>query len=134
MTEPINNTNPGKAKIVLAEDDQFISRAYTDGLRRAGYEVVTAMDGNAAIAIIKAEKPDIILLDIIMPEKNGFEVIEEIKKDPELSAIPIIVLSNLGQDTDIQKGRDLGANDYFIKSNLSMAEVVAKVEQHLPKQ
>jgi DNA-binding response OmpR family regulator len=116
-----------KIKIVLAEDDKFISLAYKDGLTRAGFDVVNATDGAEAIKKIKAEKPDIILLDIIMPEKNGFEVLEEIKKDPATKGIPAIILSNLGQDSDIKRGKDLGADDYFVKANLSMAEVVEKV-------
>lgn len=123
--------NDKKIKIVLAEDDRFISIAYKDGLTRAGFEVIHAADGSEAIKKIKSEKPDIILLDIIMPEKNGFEVLEEIKKDAEVKDIPVIILSNLGQDSDIKKGKELGAVDYFVKSNLSMAEVVEKVTDHI---
>ena len=131
---PDNNPEENqKIKIVLAEDDKFISRAYQDGLQRAGFTITTAYDGNEAVAKIKEVKPDLILLDIIMPEKNGFEVIEEIKQDAALSAIPIIILSNLGQDSDIQKGRALGANDYLIKSNLSMSEVIEKIKMYLKK-
>jgi DNA-binding response OmpR family regulator len=130
MTE--KNNNEKKIKIVLAEDDKFISRAYFDGLSRAGFDVIQAYDGNAALVKIKEAKPDIVLLDVIMPEKNGFEVLEELKKDDELKRIPVIVLSNLGQETDIQKGRELGANDYMIKANYSMTEVIEKIKKLLP--
>lgn len=118
-------------KILLAEDDTFISRAYGDGFTRAGFDVVLAHDGVEALSKIRSEKPDIILLDIIMPDKNGFEVLEEIKKDKGFSNIPVIVLSNLGQQSDIEQGKKLGAVDYLIKSNTSMKEVVEKVRSHL---
>jgi len=116
-----------KIKIVLAEDDRFISIAYVDCLTCAGFEVIYVTDGSEAIKKIKSEKPDIILLDSIMPGKNGFEVLEEIKKDPEVKNIPVIILSNLGQDSDVQKCKELGAVDCFIKSKLSMDSVAGKI-------
>ena len=124
-------TNNKKNKVLLAEDDKFISRAYQDGLGRAGFEVISALDGEEALEKIKKTIPDIILLDVIMPEKNGFEVLEEIKADNKLKKIPVIILSNLGQDTDIQKGRELGAVDYLIKSNFSIGEVVEKIKKYV---
>jgi DNA-binding response OmpR family regulator len=129
----MENSNEKKIKVLLAEDDKFISRAYFDGLSRAGYEVTLASDGNQALEKINSFKPDIVLLDVIMPDKNGFEVLEEIKKNPELKNLPVIILSNLGQDTDIQKGRELGASDYLIKSNSSLDQVSAKINQYVKK-
>ncbi len=120
-------------KILLAEDDKFISRAYTDGLTRKGFAVSLAMDGNRALEILQKETPDIILLDIIMPEKNGFEVLEEIKKQDRLKKIPVIILSNLGQDVDIQKGLAMGAVDYMVKANFSIIEVVKKINDYVAK-
>ena len=127
----MNNKKNKQIKILLAEDDKFISKAYQDGLGRAGFEVIAAYDGNEALNKIKSKKPNIILLDLIMPEKNGFEVLEEIKTDNDLKNIPIIILSNLGQASDIQKGRDLGANDYLIKSNFSIKEVIEKMKEYV---
>ncbi|MCK5510121.1 response regulator [Candidatus Parcubacteria bacterium] len=127
----MDNKKNKKIKILLAEDDKFISKAYQDGLGRAGFEVIAAYDGNEALNKIKSKKPNIILLDLIMPEKNGFEVLEEIKTDNDLKNIPIIILSNLGQASDIQKGRDLGANDYLIKSNFSIKEVIEKMKEYV---
>jgi len=118
-------------KVLLAEDDQFISRAYKDGLERAGFEIVTALDGLIAVEKAKTEKPDIVLLDLMMPEKNGFEVLEEIKKEESSKNIPVIILSNLGQDSDIKKGKELGAIDYLIKSNVPMKDVIEKVKFYL---
>jgi len=124
MTE---NKTDKKIKIVLVEDDKFISLAYKDGLTRAGFNVIHAADGIEGIEKIMAEKPDLVLLDIIMPGKNGFEVMEEIKKHPETKEIPVIFLSNLSQDADIKKGKKMGAVDYWVKSNLSLAEMVEKI-------
>ncbi len=116
-----------KKKILLAEDDNFISTAYKDGLTRAGFEVVTAVDGDITLEKLKGDKPDLLLLDIIMPGKNGFDVLEAMKKEPTLTKIPVIILSNLGQDSDIKKGKELGVEDYLIKSDHSMKEVIEKV-------
>jgi DNA-binding response OmpR family regulator len=120
-----------KKKILLAEDDKFISLAYRDGFKKAGFEVLYASDGQEAINLAQNSQPDIILLDIIMPVKNGFEALEEIRKISSLKDVPILVLSNLGQETDIQKAKSLGADDYLIKSNYSLAEVVKFIEKHL---
>lgn len=122
-----------KKLVLIAEDDRYISMAYRDGLIRAGFDVVTAMDGAETITKIKSNKPkpDLILLDLILPTKNGFEVLKEIKKDTEINNIPVIILSNLGQDTDIVKGKEFGAVDYLVKSDYSMKEVIEKVKFHL---
>lgn len=120
-----------KKKILLAEDDKFISIAYRDGLSKAGFEVVYASDGAEALALARSGSPDLILLDLIMPVKNGFETLEEIQKDEKLSQIPVIVLSNLGQETDIAKAKDLGANDYLIKSNYSLSEVIKIISKYI---
>ena len=108
-----------KYKVLLAEDDKFISLAYKDGLTRAGYSVIYAENGKKALDLTKKEKPDIIMLDIIMPEMNGFEVLEALKKEKTTKKIPVVILSNLGQESDIKKGQELGATDYMIKSNYS---------------
>lgn len=120
-------------KILLAEDDQFISRAYKDGLERVGFEIIIALEGFTAIEKVKTEKPDIVLLDLMMPEKNGFEVLEEIRAGESSKDTPVIILSNLGQASDVEKGKELGATDYLIKSNFSMKEVIEKVKFHLEK-
>ncbi len=127
------NTFSTKPKILLAEDDKYISRAYKDGLERAGFKVIIAFDGEEAMQKIKAEKPDLVLLDLVMPVKNGFEVLEELRIDGELSEIPVVILSNLGQESDIKKGKELGAVDYLIKANFSMKEVIEKVKEHLAR-
>lgn len=130
----INNSKQSfKGKIILAEDDKFIARAYLDGLKRAGYTVIPSFDGQDTLEKIRQEQPDIVLLDIIMPKKNGFEVLEELKEDDKLKQIPVVILSNLGQETDVQQGMKSGAIDYLIKSDCSMDEVIEKVESVLSK-
>lgn len=119
-------------KILLIEDDEFIGRAYKDGLTRAGFDVSWASDGQEGLEQIKALKPDLVLLDLVMPVKNGFEVLEELKAQPNLK-VPVIILSNLGQDSDVKKAKVLGAQDYLIKTNVSMKEIIDKVEKYLTK-
>ncbi|HMB65358.1 MAG TPA: response regulator [Patescibacteria group bacterium] len=120
-----------KQKILIAEDDKFISRAYGNGLQQAGFEVLIATDGVKAKEMIKKKKPDLILLDLIMPEKDGFDVLKEIKKDSKLKKIPVLILSNLGQDPDIEKGKELGAVDYLVKTDYSMSKVIDKIKSCL---
>jgi len=120
-----------KSKIVLVEDDKYIARAYKAGLERAGFEMFMATDGAEGLEKIKSEKPDLVLLDLIMPVKNGFEVLEELKMNDELKNIPVVILSNLGQDSDVARGKALGAVDYLIKTDWSMQEVVEKVKEHI---
>ncbi len=111
------------------EDDKFISQTYSEKLNRAGFKVSNAYDGIEAMEKIKSKLPDLIILDIILPEKNGFKVLEEIKNNPEFKGIPVIILSNLGREIDIHTGMDLGADDFLIKSNFSVDEVIKKIKK-----
>jgi two-component system, OmpR family, alkaline phosphatase synthesis response regulator PhoP len=122
-----------KKKIILAEDDRFISKAYSAGLQSQGFNVITSYDGIEAVEAIKKNEPDLILLDLIMPSKNGFEVLEELKLDNSLKKTPVLVLSNLGQESDVEKAKALGAVDYLVKSNFSMDDVIEKVKFYLAK-
>ncbi len=117
-----------KKKILLAEDDEYISLAYSDGISRAGFDVVVASDGEEAMEKIRSGKPDLILLDLIMPVKDGFSVLRDLKEDSELSKIPVIILSNLGQDSEIKEGKALGAVDYLVIANVSMNEVICRIQ------
>ena len=120
-------------KILLAEDDKFLSRAYKEALEQAEFEVLTAFNGEEALIKMRAEKPDLVLLDLIMPVKNGFEVLGETAIDPVLRDIPIIILSNLSQETDVERGKALGAVDYLVKADFSLQAVVAKIKEHLAR-
>ncbi|MBI4599170.1 response regulator [Candidatus Uhrbacteria bacterium] len=118
-------------RILVVEDDDFILRAYTAGLEHAGYEVMTVTNGEDGLKQMRAWHPDLVLLDLIMPIKDGFETLEEKHKDPALKKIPTLILSNLGQDDDIARGLALGAKEYFIKANYSLPDVVKKIQDTL---
>jgi DNA-binding response OmpR family regulator len=120
-----------KTKILLIEDDKFICDAYKDGLEAADFEVILAYDGIEGMEKIKSEKPDLILLDLILPKKHGFKLLEEIKKDEKFKNIPVVILSNVDEEADVKKGIEMGAVDYLIKANFSIKEVIEKVKSHL---
>ena len=120
-------------KVLLVEDDLFLSKILSSKFKKEGFLVELAMDGEEGLKKVKSFAPDIILLDLIMPKKNGFEVLEEIKLNDKTKNIPVIILSNLGQNSDVSKGKELGAVDYLVKANFSLKEVVAKVREHLAK-
>lgn len=120
-------------KILMIEDDIFLRKIYRDKLTRAGFEFVEAINGEEGVNKALSEKPDLVLLDLILPRKNGFDVLMEIRKSREVKKIPVIILSNLGQESDIKRGMSLGANDYFVKANVTLAEVVERVKEWLMK-
>jgi len=120
-------------KILLVEDDPFLSEMYTTKLTADGFEVELASDGKEALKKISATKPDLVLLDIVLPKMDGFEVLETMKKDPAMSQIIVIALTNLGQKEEVEKGLALGADDYIIKAHYTPSEVVNKVRQILTK-
>jgi DNA-binding response OmpR family regulator len=122
------------AKIVVAEDDQLISSTLCDALKAAGHEAMPALDGEAAVALIKQEKPQLALLDIMMPKLDGVGVVWELKQDPETSGIPVIVLTNMSDADTISKIIAAGATDYLLKSDQSMDAVVKKVNEVLNRQ
>ena len=115
-------------KILLVEDDKFLANLLKLKLEKQGFEVTQAFDGEEALKKLASFLPDLMLLDIILPKKNGFELMEDINKDPKLSKIPVIITSNLAQEEDISKGRNLGAIDYFVKSRSTIDELVEKIK------
>jgi DNA-binding response OmpR family regulator len=120
-----------KTSVVIVEDEKMLADMYSTKFAMEGFEAQKANDGQAGFDLVKQVKPQVVLLDIIMPKLDGFAVLKMIKSDPELQAIPVILLTNLGQDEDIKKGKELGAADYFVKANHTPAEVVQKVKQVL---
>lgn len=114
-------------KILIAEDDKFLSNAYRVKLTKEGFDISMAQDGIEVFEKLKDFKPDVILLDLIMPRKDGFTVLEELAKSEEYNKIPVIVASNLGQKEDIDRSFSLGAKDYIIKSEMSLEELVNKI-------
>ncbi|MFA6391818.1 MAG: response regulator [Patescibacteria group bacterium] len=122
-----------KQKILLIEDDKMLLEMYTAKFTREGFEIETAENGSDGLKAARNAKPDMILLDIIMPKLDGFATLKEIRKDENIKDVPVILLTNLGQDQDIQKGKDLGADDYFVKANHTPTEIVEKVQDLLKK-
>ncbi|MDO8561701.1 MAG: response regulator [bacterium] len=120
-------------KILIVEDDDFLSGLVTRKLVAAGFTVSSASDGEEAMRKIKEEKPGLILLDEILPGINGFEILTHIKKDPATATIPVIMLTNMGQKEEIDRGLALGASEYLIKAYLSPDEIVKKVKTYIPE-
>jgi PleD family two-component response regulator len=119
-----------KKKILLADDDVYISRAYTFALTKAGFEVINAANGDEVLEKAKSNPPSLILLDQMMPVKNGFETLEILKSDETLKHIPVIFFSNLEQESDVEKAKQLGVVDYVVKSEITMKDVVEKVKKY----
>jgi len=117
-----------KKKILIIEDDQSLQSALVEIIQQEGFETESAFDGEEGLAKARSFGPDLILLDIILPKKDGFEVLLEIKKDEATKNIPVLVLTNLEEVNNIQKALDLGANSYLVKSDFSLKEVVEKVK------
>lgn len=117
-----------KRKILLVEDDEFLAELYATKLNLEGYEVFLAIDGKKGARLVKEKLPDLILLDIMLPKMDGFEVLREIKKNPATASIPVILLTNLSQKDEVKKGLNLGAQDYLIKAHFMPSEVVNKIK------
>ena len=121
-------------KILLAEDEELLIDVLNRKLTQEGYEVKIAKNGKEALEILKSgEDFDLILLDIIMPEMGGFEVMEEIQKDENLKKIPVIVISNSGQPVELTRAKNLGAKDWIIKTEFDPQEVIEKVKKYIIK-
>ncbi|MBI2609757.1 response regulator [Candidatus Giovannonibacteria bacterium] len=119
--------------ILIVEDDKFLRDLISQKLNREGFKVRTAIDGEIGMKEIGERRPALILLDLILPGIDGFEILERLRNDANLSSIPVLVLSNLGQSEDIDRARSLGAEDFMIKANFTPGEIVEKVKQVLNK-
>jgi len=120
-----------KTKVLIVDDDAFLASIYATKLDIEGFEVVSARDGEEGYKAAMKEKPALILLDVLMPKLDGFETLKKLKSDPETKAIPVIMLTNLGQKEDIEKGMQEGAADYLIKAHFVPAEAVEKIKKVL---
>ena len=120
-------------KILVAEDEEALRKALSEVLKQNKYEVIGVMNGEAAMDKIKKEKPDLVLLDLILPKKDGFEVLEEMKADEKLNDIPVVVLTNLETNRDIQRVLDAGATTYLVKANYEIDDVLDKLKNILHK-
>lgn len=122
-----------KKHILVIEDDKFYDSIFLKKFTQAGYDLTVATDGKQGVEKALQIHPDIILMDLIMPNQDGFETLQKIKAEPQLANIPILILSNLGQPNDMEKAKSLGAMDYIVKASASLQEVVDKVAGYLQK-
>jgi DNA-binding response OmpR family regulator len=115
--------------ILFIEDEATLQKTLGEVLTKEGYQVISALDGEIGLRMAKEKKPNLILLDLILPKMNGFEVLKKIKEDAEIKDIPIIVLTNLESMEDIQKALELGAATYLVKANYSLEELIEKIKK-----
>lgn len=118
-------------KILFVEDEEALQRAMGDALTNKGYKLMKALDGEIGLAAAIKEQPDLILLDLVLPKKNGFEVLGELKKDPATKNIPVIVLTNLEGSNDVEQALSLGAMTYLVKANYNLEDILGKIERVL---
>ena len=123
----MNNDVEKKAFILLVEDDKFLRELLVRKLETVGFKISTAVDGNEALKKVKEELPELVLLDLVLPGVDGFDILKEIKEDSATSKIPVIILSNLGQREEVERGLRLGADDYLIKAHFTPDEIITKI-------
>lgn len=116
-------------KLIIVEDDAILLKALNVEMLGSGFEVFSAINGEAGLDLIKKEKPDLILLDLVMPKMDGFAVLEILKKDKHLSKVPVIVLSNLSQKADVEKAKKLGAVGFYEKATTDLSKLVEKINE-----
>ena len=121
-------------KILLIEDDKFLRKVIVRKLTTEGYEVVEAIDGERGIEATREEKPDLVILDLVLPEIDGFEVLATLKKDKDVFKIPVVVLSNLGDKENMERALKMGAADYLIKSSLEPSEILERINKIFGKE
>lgn len=117
--------------VLIIEDDSFYSNVYKTKIEKEGLSAVLASDGEEALKIAMEKKPALVILDLVMPEKDGFQTLTEMSSDPNLKDIPVVVLSNLSQEEDIKYVMDLGAKEYIIKANIPINELIQKIKKYL---
>jgi DNA-binding response OmpR family regulator len=118
-------------KILFIEDESALQKTFRDILEKEGYQMISALDGESGLRLAKSEKPDLILLDLILPRKDGFEVLKELKEDETTKGIPVIVLTNLEDIESVEKAIRLGATTYLVKAQYTLEEVIQKVKKAL---
>lgn len=118
-----------KQKILMIEEDRFLRKIYKNKLSKENFEFIEATNGEEGLNKVVSEKPDIVLLDLILTRKSGFDVLVEMKRNRKTKKIPVIILSNLGQESDIQRGLSLGAKEYLVKTEISLFDVVNKIKE-----
>lgn len=118
-------------KILIVEDETALLYALEASLNVEGFKAITATEGNEGLKKAKSEKPDLIVLDILLPGINGFEILKTLKNTAETKKIPVVIISNLGEDAEVKRGKELGAEDFFVKASLSLDQITEKIKKHI---
>ncbi|MFA4941508.1 MAG: response regulator [Patescibacteria group bacterium] len=121
----------GKKKILIVEDDQMIASMYKTKFEADGFDCLMANEGPSGLEMVKKEKPDLVMLDVMLPQLDGFSILKEIKSDSKTKGTPVIMLTNLGTEEDKAKGQKMGAIDYLVKASLTPAEISKKIKEYL---
>jgi len=121
---------PGQITVLVVEDDAFLQRAYQAKFKKEGFTVFPAIDGDQGLKLAREQKPSVVLLDLMLPKMPGFDMLKALKEDKATADIPVIILSNLGQESDRKRGVELGAVEYIVKANTSLDEIVKKVRSY----
>ena len=127
VTPTTTSSSLGKT-ILIVEDDKFLRELATQKLRAEGFQVLEAENGEEALEMMQAKDPSLVILDLILPGIDGFQVLTKIKSEPKWASLPVIILSNLGQEDDIAKAKSLGATDYLVKAHFSFGEIIKKIK------
>lgn len=117
--------------ILFIEDEVHLQQTLSSRLKEEKFEIISALDGEIGLRLAREKRPDLVLLDLVLPKKDGFQVLKEIKEDPELKSIPVIVITNLEGSQDVERALELGAFTYLVKANYSLDDVVAKIKKAL---
>ena len=128
-----NENNTLGKKILVVEDDPFLFNLLKIRLEKERLNVILVKDGDEALKKIQETDPDLILLDLILPKKSGFEVLQNISLDPNFKNKPVVIISNLGQTSDVQKAKELGAIEYFVKAKISIDDLILKIKEFISK-
>lgn len=131
MDNQQQNSAENKKKILVVEDDLFLIRAYQIKLEKEGFEVWVATEGTTALNYLEKDPPDLVMLDLMLPGISGFDVLERVRQNSKWKDVPVIVLTNLGQEQDKKRVEDLGVKDYIVKANVKITEVIEKVKSYL---
>ena len=124
---------PSRGAVLIVEDDAFLRKLLTDKFKNEGYSVESAEDGREALGKLEKNAPSIVLLDLLMPEVDGFQVLQAIRAKQSTKRLPVVVLSNLGEQEHVARAKALGADDYLIKAHLFLDEIVERVEDIIKK-
>lgn len=127
----LNAASEGQKHILIAEDDRYLASGYKVRLEKEGYSVSVAGNGEETLRLARLHKPHLILLDLVMPVKDGFQTLKELKEEPNLSDIPVLVLSNLGQEQDIKRAFGLGAVGYLIKTETAVLQLLVEIQKYI---